>query len=397
MSLAYSKTWVEVFIVFVRLGLTSFGGPIAHLGYFHREFVVRRAWVSAGEFSQLLVICQFLPGPASSQLGFCIGLCRAGWLGALAAFVGFTLPSALFLFAFASSLLQLSSGMHSVTLHGLKIVAFAVVAEAILGMSKKLCPDIQRRILACITVGIALIWDGFGAQVSLVLLGAIAGMLLCPAVLPDKGVWLTLSYGVKTGAALLCMFVLLLIALPILAIGDTSIFALTDIFYRAGALVFGGGHVVLPLLEQSVVTSGLVSEESFLTGYGLSQAIPGPLFAFAAYLGVLVPTGESAWVNATAALTCIFLPGFLLVAGILPFWRMVAMNPYAIKAIAGANATVVGLLAGVFYDPIVRTAILSFADLVIAIVAFTMLSFWRLHIMCVIAWCLIAKVLVALI
>lgn len=387
----------EVFTTFLKLGCSSFGGPIAHIGYFRKELVERRKWITEGQFTQLLAICQFLPGPTSSQLGFSLGLARAGWPGALAAFIAFTLPSALLLvgFAFLSHLL-IGSFVQS-AVHGLKIVAFAVVADAVLGMAKKLCPDIHRASLAllaaCLLIFLA---NDYWIQLLVVIGGGIGGILMVKSASAEPLLHLPFGYSKKIAGMLLLVFFALLIGLPLLAFDNTGLAPLADAFYRAGALVFGGGHVVLPLLEDSVVSSGWVAKETFLAGYGASQAIPGPMFAFSAYLGAAIPTGENAWLGATVALLFIFLPGFLLIAAVVPFWQSVADSIIANNAIAGINAAVVGLLGAALYDPIFTSAILSLMDMAIGVVALAMLSVWRLSVLTVVAWCTVMSMLASL-
>ena len=295
---------IEVLMTFFRLGLTSFGGPVAHIGYFRKELVERRSWVSDSQFSQLLAISQFLPGPASSQLGFSLGLLRAGWLGALAAFLAFTLPSVLLLFAFASLLPYLSGPVSEAAIHGLKLVACVVVADAVLGMSKKLCPDKQRRTIAILAVCILLVAASAWSQILVVLLGAMAGITFCKASRADTQARLKVSYSKRTGIFFFAVFMALFLLLSMTSTDD-PLFGIGKAFYNAGALVFGGGHVVLPLLENSVVASGWVSSENFLAGYGASQAIPGPMFAFSAYLGAIIPTEYASWLGALLALLMI--------------------------------------------------------------------------------------------
>lgn len=387
----------EVFTTFLKLGCSSFGGPIAHIGYFRKELVERRKWITEGQFTQLLAICQFLPGPTSSQLGFCLGLARAGWPGALAAFIAFTLPSVLLLvgFAFLSPLLSGPFGQSA--LHGLKIVAFAVVADAVLGMAKKLCPDIHRAILALLAAGFLIfLANDYWAQLLVVIGGGIGGILMVKSASAEPTLQLPFGYSKKIAGMLLLVFFALLIGLPLLAFDNAGMAPLADAFYRAGALVFGGGHVVLPLLEDSVVSSGWVAKETFLAGYGASQAIPGPMFAFSAYLGAVIPTGENAWLGATVALLFIFLPGFLLIAAVVPFWQSVADSITATNAIAGINAAVVGLLGAALYDPIFTSAILSLMDMAISIVALAMMSVWRLPVLTVVAWCTTMSMLASL-
>lgn len=383
----------EVFAVFLKLGCTSFGGPVAHLGYFHKELVERRRWVSDSQFGQLLAICQFLPGPASSQLGFGLGLLRAGWAGAVAAFLAFTLPSALLLLAFASALPLLSGPSGQALVHGLKLVAFAVVADAVLGMARKLCPDLQRATIAVVAAAALLLAGSAWAQLLVVAAGALAGLALCKGGAVDVPSPLRTGYGNRLGGVALLLFLGLLLGLPLFSFQGAGLMALAEVFYRSGALVFGGGHVVLPLLEDAVVSPGWVGRETFLAGYGAAQAIPGPMFAFSAYLGAVVPTGHPAWAGAATALLFMFLPGFLLVAGVLPFWHCVSHSPWANKAIAGINAAVVGLLGAALYDPIFSSAVRGATDMAIGMVAFAMLQVWRLPAWVVVLWCASASLL----
>jgi len=386
----------EVFGTFLKLGLTSFGGPIAHLGYYRRELVERRQWVSESQYSQLLAICQFLPGPASSQTGFSLGLIRAGWPGAIAAFLAFTLPSALLLVGFASALPYLSGPVGGAAIHGLKLVACAVVADAVMGMSKKLCPDAPRRSIAVVAAGALLLAGSAWAQIFVILAGAVAGMILCREPVASGDAHIRVAYGKGLGSTLFGIFLLLLFALALVA-HQGGLYAVAEAFYRAGALVFGGGHVVLPLLEESVVGAGWVSKESFLAGYGAAQAIPGPVFAFSAYLGTIIPTGHGAWLGAVVALGFMFLPGFLLVAAALPMWQAISHNPTASNAIAGVNAAVVGVLGAALYDPIFTSGIGSDVDLAIAIVAFGMLAVWRLSPLFAVVWCVAASMVPVLV
>lgn len=387
-----SGTAGEVFSVFLKLGLTSFGGPIAHLGFFHRELVERRQWVSESQYAQLLALCQFLPGPASSQLGFALGLLRANWSGAFAAFLAFTLPSAVLLFGFAALLPQLSGPTGSAAIHGLKLVALAVVAHGVMSMARQLCPDARRAGIATIAAVIILLSDQAWVQVFAVILGGTAGLYLCRDAEPAAGAEMSLPHGPRTGWVLLGSFALLLVGLPLLTAAGTPV-ALFEAFYRAGALVFGGGHVVLPLLKESVVGAGWVSADDFLAGYGAAQAVPGPMFSFAAYLGARMPGSDGGLLGASLALTAIFLPGFLLLSGILPLWRMLARHPAAARAIAGVNAAVVGLLGAALYDPVWTSAIFGPVDVAIALVGFTMISAWRLSVIYVVLWCVLASVL----
>ena len=382
----------EVFAAFLKLGLTSFGGPIAHLGYFRREFVERRAWIDESQFAQLLALCQFLPGPASSQLGFSIGLLRAGWAGALAAFIAFTLPSALLLFAFAAALPRISGEIGDPALHGLKLVALAVVAQGVLGMSRQLCPDAPRMTVAVLAAVLILVSGQAWMQLLVVALGGIAGLAFCRGVQPVPGGGLHLRYGPALGWTLLATFALLLVGLPLVAHGRDGLLAVAEAFYRAGALVFGGGHVVLPLLEETVVEPGWISREEFLAGYGAAQAVPGPMFTLAAFLGARLPGGEGGMVGAALALGAVFLPGFLLVGGVLPLWRAIAGRPTAARAIAGVNAAVVSILAAALYDPVWTSAVRGPVDLAIAAVGFALLVAWRTSPLLVVAWCVVASV-----
>jgi len=391
-------TALEVFIAFLKLGLTSFGGPIAHIGYFRTEFVIRRRWIDEDQFGQLMAISQFLPGPASSQLGFSLGLLRAGWLGGLAAFLAFTLPSAILLVAFAAALPLLSGPVGQAAVHGLKLVACAVVAEAVLGMSGKLCPDASRKMLAVLATAALLLTGSAMAQLSVVALAAMFGALFLRSSDSCSDVsGILVTYSARTGAVLIVLFAGLLIGLPLLAGSGSGLLPVAEAFYRAGALVFGGGHVVLPLLQDSVVSSGWVSLDQFLAGYGASQAIPGPMFAFSAFLGSVMLPADNALLTATTALVFIFLPGFLLVAGVLPFWQAVSHNTAASNAIAGVNAAVVGLLAAALYDPIFTTGISGPSDLAIALVGFGMLVAWRVSPLLVVLWCVVASVLLTLV
>lgn len=385
---------IEVFLAFLKLGLTSFGGPIAHTGYFRSEIVQRRRWISDDQFGQLIAICQFLPGPASSQLGFSLGLLRAGWSGAFAAFLAFTLPSALLLVAFAAALTLLSGPAGQAAIHGLKLVACAVVADAVLGMSKKLCPDTPRRVIAVLAFAALLAGSSAWTQLVVVTLGAVVGAFFFRGIcVPGDTNPIQVSFDPRAGSILLLIFGSLLVGLPLAATGKPDFASVADAFYRAGALVFGGGHVVLPLLQDSVVSSAWVAPDQFLAGYGASQAIPGPMFAFSAYLGAVLSPGGGAYLMAATALVFMFLPGFLLVAGVLPFWGAVSHNPTAGRAVAGVNAAVVGILGAALYDPVFTSGITGPKDLAIAAVAFGLLGVWRASPIIVVLWCVFANVL----
>ena len=386
-------TVFEVFGAFLKLGLTSFGGPVAHIGYFRRELVDRQGWLNEAQFSQLLAICQFLPGPASSQLGFALGLQRAGWLGAIAAFLAFTLPSAILLISFASLFPLLSGDIAQAGIHGLKLVACVVVADAVFGMAKKLCPDATRRVLALLSGAFLLMATTAWAQLGIVILGAVAGGLLCRESIDKDHGLVSVDYGSGLASCLFILFIGLLMLVLLLPNASGSL-GLAQVFYQAGALVFGGGHVVLPLLEESIVVTGLLSADSFLAGYGASQAIPGPMFAFSAYLGALVSSG-SPLVGASVALVFMFLPGFLLISAVLPLWQRISDYPQAVNSIAGVNAAVVGILAAALYDPIFTSGITSFVDMAIVAAGFMILLYWKQSPLVVVAWCVLTSTAVS--
>jgi len=389
---AHAGSVLEVFTAFLKLGLTSFGGPIAHLGYFRREFVEQRRWIGESQYAQLLALCQFLPGPASSQMGFSLGLLRAGWGGAVAAFLAFTLPSALLLFAFAALLPQISGSVGAAALHGLKLVALAVVAQGVLAMARQLCPDAARMSIAALAAVLILLSGQAWVQLLAVAAGGLAGLALARDAPPVAAGGLNLRYGPWRGWTLLALFALLLVALPISAQVRGGLPAVAAAFYRAGALVFGGGHVVLPLLQEAVVQPGWISADEFLAGYGAAQAVPGPMFTLAAYLGARLPGSAGGAIGASIALVAIFLPGLLLVAGVLPLWRAIADRPLAAQAIAGVNAAVVGLLGAALYHPVWTSAVRGPLDLAIALVAFTLLVAWRLSALLVVIWCVAASI-----
>jgi chromate transporter len=322
-------------------------------------------------------------------------LLRAGWGGAFAAFAAFTLPSALLLFAFAALLPQFAGSVGQGALHGLKLVALAVVAQAVVGMAKQLTPDAPRASIAACAAVVVLLSGQAWMQLVVVAAGAVAGVVLCRGVTPVAGGGLALRYGPKLAWALLALFLVLLVGLPLAAHGGDGLVAVAEAFYRAGALVFGGGHVVLPLLQETVVAPGWVSPDDFLAGYGAAQAVPGPMFTLAAYLGARLPGGEGGALGAAIALGAIFLPGFLLVAGVLPLWRAVAGRPTAARAIAGVNAAVVGLLGAALYVPVWTSAVRGPADVAIALVGFTLLAAWRASALLVVVWCVLAAVAAA--
>jgi chromate transporter len=388
-----SGSITEVFGAFLKLGLTSFGGPIAHLSYFHRELVERRKWLKESDYAQLLGLCQFLPGPASSQLGFGIGMLRAGWGGAIAAFTAFTLPSALILFAFALIFPLLSGPIGTAAIHGLKLVALAVVAEGVLRMARRLCPDLPRAGIAVFAVIMILLTGQAWVQLVVVLIGAAAGFVLCRGIEAVSVSGLNLRYGPLLGAVLLILFLLLLFGLPLASRGSEGLVSVLDAFYRAGALVFGGGHVVLPLLEDTVVTPGWISQSEFLAGYGAAQAVPGPMFTLASYLGASLPGSQGGVVGASVALCAIFLPGFLLLAGVLPMWQAIVSRPFTARAVAGLNAAVVGFLGAALYDPVWTSAVRDWVDVAIAVVGFALLMTRRVSPIIVVIWCVLASIL----
>lgn len=382
----------EVAGAFLKLGLTSFGGPVAHIGYFRREFVERRRWLDESHFGQLLALCQFLPGPASSQLGFSIGLLRAGWAGALAAFVGFTLPSALLLFALAVSSTALDGRWGAACVHGLKLVAVAVVAHGVLGMARTLTPDWPRRALALAATVAILLGGTAWMQLLVVAGGALLGPWLCRRVTARRGGTFALAYGHRGGGMLLALFAALLALALVAAPRLPPPGQLAAAFYRAGALVFGGGHVVLPLLKSSVVDNGWLGNDTFLAGYGAAQAVPGPMFTLSAFLGARLPGDLGGAPGATVAVLAIFLPGLLLVAGALPFWRALGARDDAARVLAGVNAAVVGLLAAALVNPVWISAIHAPRDALIAAVAFAMLLA-RWPPLAAVAWCIAAALL----
>ncbi len=366
----------EVFLAFLKLGLSSFGGPIAHLGYFRDELVVRRRWIDEAGYADLVALCQFLPGPASSQVGFALGLRRAGALGALAAWTGFTLPSAILLVLFAYGAAALDGAIAQGVLHGLKLVAVAVVAQAVLGMARSLTPDRERAAIAVVAVFLVVLAGGALGQLAAILFGVAAGlMLLRKDTEPSASThFVKIAPGVGIGAFV--AFLVLLVGLPLLAAQGQGV-ALFDAFYRAGSLVFGGGHVVLPLLEAETVARGWITPDAFLAGYGATQAVPGPLFTFAAYLGAVSQPAPNGIAGAAIALAAIFLPGMLILLAALPFWTRLRRWPQAQAGMRGANAAVVGLLGAALYDPVFTGAVLSPLDFATALAGFVALVSWK--------------------
>jgi chromate transporter len=371
---------VEVLLAFFRLGCTSFGGPVAHIGYFRAEFVERRRWVSENGFADLVALCQFMPGPASSQLGMSLGLLRAGPLGMLAAWIGFTMPSAVLLLVFSYGVEALGDVSNAAWLKGLKLVAVAVVAQAVWGMARSLAPDRPRATLAVAAALVALAVPSSLGQVSAIVLGAVVGLLLLPkptstATAEHTPLGLKLHRGVAL-ASIALFFVLLLLLPPVAATIDSQALRLFDAFYRAGALVFGGGHVVLPLLQAAVVPTGWVTNDAFLAGYGAAQAVPGPLFTFAAYLGAVMIPPPNGIAGAAIALFAIFAPSFLLVVGLLPFWDTLRQKQGMQAMLRGVNAAVVGVLLAALYTPVWTTGVHTPAGFGLALSAFLALTLW---------------------
>jgi len=368
---------VEVLLAFLKLGLTCFGGPIAHIGYFRDDFVVRRRWLDETTYADLVALCQFLPGPASSQVGFSIGLMRAGYVGGLAAWTGFTLPSAVLLVLFAYGVGSLGGAVGGGLLHGLKLVAVAIVAQAVVGMARTLCPDRPRASIASVAALIVLLASSSIAHIVAIACGAGAGLILCRGPGAPVSGELPIRVSRSAGVAALAGFALLLVGLPLLrGVTDSQWLGLFDAFYRSGALVFGGGHVVLPLLREAFVVPGWVSDEAFLAGYGAAQAVPGPLFTFAAYLGAVAePTRSLA--GAALGLLGIFLPGMLVLLGTLPWWSGLRRRAGAQAAMRGVNAAVVGILGAALYNPVWTTSVRGPADFAIALIGFVLLQVWR--------------------
>jgi chromate transporter len=378
----------RIFLIFLRLGLTSFGGPIAHLGYFRQEFVERRRWLSEAAYADLVALCQFLPGPASSQVGLALGLSRAGYAGAWAAWVGFTLPSAIALIALALGLAQAGDAVPAGLLHGLKVVAVAVVAQAVWGMARSLCPDTPRRALMLASAALLIAWPGTAMQLLAIGLAALVGLAWLRPAADTAHQPLGVPVSRRAGAAWLALFFALLLGLPLLAVAlPGQAVAVLDAFYRAGALVFGGGHVVLPLLQSSVVPNGWVSADAFVAGYGAAQAVPGPLFTFAAFLGASLSGTLTGWTGGALALAAIFLPSFLLIAGALPFWEQLRAQPQVRAALLGINAAVVGLLLAALWNPVITSGIHGVEDGLLAGVALLALMRWKWPPWLVVAGC----------
>lgn len=369
---------LEVFLVALKLGLTSFGGPVAHLGYFRQEYVVRRKWLDDQTYADLVALGQFLPGPASSQVGIAVGTVRAGILGGLAAWLGFTMPSAIALIAFAYGVTAIGGVADAGWLHGLKVAAVAVVAVAVWGMGRSFCADARRATIAIVAAVVTLALATAWVQVLVIAVAGAAGLWMLP---PSSAVQFRqqgFRVGAAFGAACLALFFLLLIALPLVrqAVSNQPL-AVFDGFYRSGSLVFGGGHVVLPLLQQEVVPTGWVTNDRFLAGYGAAQAVPGPLFTFSAYLGAVMTGTLTGWAGGLFALGAIFLPAYLLIAGAMPFWDRLRSVERFRSALNGINAAVVGILLAALYHPVWTSAITAPADFALGLAAFGLLAFWR--------------------
>ncbi|MFS0781003.1 chromate efflux transporter [Bacillus sp. 1P06AnD] len=365
---------IDILLVSMKLGFVSFGGPVAHLGYFHEEYIRRRKWMDEKRYADLVALCQFLPGPASSQVGIGIGVFRGGIVGGIVSFLGFTMPSVIALILFALILQGLNID-NAGWIHGLKLAAVAIVAHAIIGMAQTLTPDIQRKTIALLALILTLLWQTVFTQVGVILLSAFIGYLLYNQNKETIHSKAQFPITKKGGVICLSLFFGLLFLLPIVReVTGSPWVALFDSFYRSGSLVFGGGHVVLPLLENEFVPTGLLSQEAFLAGYGATQAVPGPLFSFSAYLG----TAMYGWIGGLTATIAIFLPAFLLIIGTLPFWDSLRRNPQINGALLGVNAAVVGILISAFYHPIWTSAIIEPIDFAFGAVLFSMIVYWKL-------------------
>ena len=371
-------SFLEVLWASTRLGLTSFGGPIAHLGYFHEEYVKQRKWIDEQSYADLVALCQFLPGPASSQVSIAIGILRARLLGGIAAWIGFTLPSALALIAFGLGIGAFAGASDAGWLHGLKVVAVAVVAQAVWGMARSLCPDRERATIAILAAIVTLAWPSALGQLSSIVFAGLVGAVIFPGQTLSSPSRLHFPIAKKTGIAAWIIFFVLLVGLPFYRqIAPSHALEVFDGFFRVGSLVFGGGHVVLPLLQTEVVGPGWVTNEQFVAGYGATQAVPGPLFTFSAYLGTVMSSEPNGGTGAFLALVAIFLPSFLLVIGALPFWDLLRSVHIFQSALKGINAAVVGLLLAALYNPVWTSAIYSPADFGLGLIAFALLMFWK--------------------
>jgi chromate transporter len=390
---------LEVLRAFAKLGVSCFGGPIAHIGYFRQEFVVRRRWLDEQAYADLVALCQFLPGPASSQVGFSLGLMRAGYFGGLAAWVAFTLPSAIALVLFAYGASALEGEIGSGLLHGLKLVAVAIVAQAVWGMARTLCPDRERASIAVVAALVILLSSSSVAQIGAIVFGGMAGLWLCraPAWTPSDQGHMSVPVSRRAGLLALVMFFLLLAGLPILSsLTHSQALALFEAFYRSGALVFGGGHVVLPLLREATVAQGWVTDDVFLAGYGAAQAVPGPLFTFSAYLGAVMEPPPHGLAGAAISLVGIFVPGILALVGALPFWETFRKRARAQAVMRGVNAAVVGLLGAALYNPVWTTSVNGPGDFGVALVGFVLLTVWNAPPLVVVAVSAVGGVVLAI-
>jgi len=383
----------EIFLVALRLGCTSFGGPIAHLAYFQQEYVVKRRWLDEEQYAELVALCQFLPGPASSQTGFAIGYQRRGLAGGLLAWLGFTLPSAILMISFGYGLTAMGDVSHAGWLQGLKAAAVAVVAQAVLAMWRSLCPDLPRSIIAGVMAGILFLVSGAWSQIAVIALGALVGSLwLKPSVVAPTLAPAPARMG--NGLPWLLMFFALLFALPVLArLAPAGWMDVADKFYRTGALVFGSGHAVLPLLEREVVTPGWLTHDQFLAGYGAVQAMPGPLFTFVGYLGAVIRVGPGGWLGGAWALVWVFTPALIIVLGVLPYWQKLRRIPAAQAALGGANAAVVGVLLAALIDPVARSGLANGWHVGLAAVAFAALHFLKTPTWLVVVACALLGIL----
>ncbi len=390
---------LEVLRAFAKLGVCCFGGPIAHIGYFRQEFVVHRRWLDEQSYADLVALCQFLPGPASSQVGFSLGLMRAGYLGGLAAWVAFTLPSAIALVLFAYGASALEGEIGSGLLHGLKLVAVAIVAQAVWGMARTLCPDRERASIAVVAALVILLSSSSVAQIGAIVFGGMAGLWLCraPAATPSDQGHMSVPVSRRAGLLALVVFFLLLAGLPILSsLTHSQAVALFEAFYRSGALVFGGGHVVLPLLREATVAQGWVTDDVFLAGYGAAQAVPGPLFTFSAYLGAVMEPPPHGLAGAAISLVGIFVPGILALVGALPFWETFRKRARAQAVMRGVNAAVVGLLGAALYNPVWTTSVNGPGDFGVALVGFVLLTVWNAPPLVVVAVSAVGGVVLAI-
>ncbi|MFT6088168.1 MAG: chromate transporter [Glaciecola sp.] len=373
------RSSVQVFLVFLKLGFTAFGGPVAHIAFFREEFVVRKRWMTESDYAEIVALCHFLPGPASSQVGLTIGLSRGGYLGSLAAWLGFTMPSAILLLFLALGYSNYGDVISLGLLTGLKIVTVAVVAQAVWGMSKSICIDNTRITMMLLSAVGVLLFQSVYTPLGVMALAGIVGVWLFKPTLDLSESGLAFSISSFSGALWFFVFILFLFGLPIIQLFvDQPLVDVVSAFFRSGSLVFGGGHVVLPLLEAEMVKTGWVTKDAFLAGYGATQAVPGPLFTFAAFLGGILNGPISGVLGALVALLSIFLPSFLLVYSVLPFWKSLRVKPRIRAALAGINSSVVGILFAVLYQPVFLGGVSAPDDFIGVIIAFWALMYWKL-------------------